>query len=375
MGIDGMPGDRPSRIPGHGKNMRCLYLTADRVGVETGGGKVTLHEMMALQSLGHETKVWDRELLDSDNYGNEPWKWDGRAFDLVRWEKDSFGLVHVYAGTWPKTIKALKETGAKVCVTIAAHCVKTSKQEHEKLGIDFNYPHLVQPDLWSKYIEGYRLADVIVCPGSVPAQTVRNYGKDFENKRIEIIPHGCSVPKEVKPQPKQFTLGYLGSLGVDKGVRYLLEAWKRLNYKDATLVIAGRDSNTPWAMQLIHSFGGGNIQLMGWVKDTADFYNRISVYCQPSMTEGFGCEIPEAMSFARPVICSDGAGAVDCVPKEWTFKAGDVDELCYKIQIVKDSVFHEPWHQEWRRIASNFTWEKVKQKYVDLWKGLINERN
>src|SRR5439155_1645283 len=149
-------------------------------------------------------------------------------------------------------------------------------------------------------------------------------------------------------------------------VRYLLQAWKRLNYKDAVLILAGRDSTSDWVAGLIREYGGGNIRLMGWVKDVADFYNSISVLVQPSCSEGFGIEVLEAMSYSRLVICSDGAGAVDLLPRFCRFPATNVDELCSQIAYHKDNYemndFVSRWTSAYQSKASDHTWSKIRQR-------------
>jgi len=366
---------------------------------------VTRHESEALASMGHECVVLDRSVLGG---GPEPWGADAAAVKKLETLGD-FDLAHFYAGTFGDTAHRLKSRGCRISWTIAAHSVAVSKREHEKLGIGFPYEHLTSPELWRRYIEGYRLADVIVCPGSVPAQTVREYGGEFAIKRIEIIPHGCDLPTEkcqvcdglgdttwpsedggspllicdkcsgrgsitTPPTslPDRFVVGYLGSCGApDKGVRYLMEAWKRLNYADALLILAGRDSTSPWVRQMWQQFGGGNVHFAGWQEDVSSFYDSISLYIQPSASEGFGIEVVESLAAGRPVLCSRGAGACDVVAPTMTFPACDADALADAIHNARAG-----WHpdqEQCLRAAAKYTWGKVRQQYVDLWQSLLNQ--
>ncbi len=345
-----------------------LYCTADKVGEKSGGGLVTHHESEALKSLG-PCEVWERNFLDSK--WDEPWKWDGFAQAYVAGWEESFQLAHIYSGTFSATVRELQKRGTKTCYTIAAHDREVSRREHELLGIPFNYPHLVEEDLWQRYIEGYRLADVIVCPSLIARKTVREYGPEFEKKRIEVIPHGVDLPPVVAPLPKRFVVGNLGSWGADKGIRYLLEAWKKLNYKDEFLILAGRDSTTPFARQMTSHFGGGNIYLMGPVENPSDFYNSISLLAVPSATEGFGITVGEAMAHARPVIVSEGAGAVDLVPPDMRCPPCDVEALCERIATAKQSWDLEKLGKSCRETVEEYTWNRIRERYVSLWKGLV----
>ncbi len=353
-----------------------LYLTADEIGARTGGGRVTLEEAAALAELASERResfkmIGRAELLSAARDAGmtqleEPWWYDRVAYHLF----DSWiNLCHLYAGTFGGCVEKLKAKGAKVSYTVAAHDREVSKREHERLGIPFNYPHLVKPELWDRYVAGYRGADVIVCPGSVPAATVRRYGGDFGEKRVEVIPHGCDFPADVVPPPQRFVCGYMGSAGADKGLRYLFAAWKKLAYTDATLILAGRDSTSPWVRQMWQAFGGGNVVFAGWQDDVSDFYNSISLYVQPSATEGFGIEVVEAMSHGRPVLCSDAAGACDVVAQTMRFKSCDVDALCHALDNARCG--WQPEQDQCRRVAEQYTWTKVREKYKALWRTML----
>ena len=49
------------------------------------------------------------------------------------------------------------------------------------------------------------------------------------------------------------------------------------------------------------------------VDNVGKMYNSCSVYVQPSVTEGFGIPVLEAMAYARPVIVTEGAGVYELV--------------------------------------------------------------
>lgn len=357
-----------------------LFITADKVGTQSGGGLVTHHEYEALKTLG-DVQLYGRGQVDTTNYGEEPWCWDvcvGSEVHRQRMAKENGAVIqqprlaHLYAGTFSQTVSELKKLGCKITYTAAAHDVQASRLEHEKLGMQYNYPHLTQPDLWARYLRGYMEADVLITPSTHSAQVMRAFGC---TNRIEVIPHGCEIPKRIAPLPKLFTVGYLGvCTGPDKGVRYLLEAWRKLDYKDAILVLGGRDSTHPFTISLVRAFGGGNIQLRGWVDNVSDFYDSISLYVQPSVTEGFGIEVLEALAHDRPVICSRGAGAADIVPSGFLVPGHlvpscDVDALAAKIDEVR---YRMIWDRP-QQFAHPFTWDKIRRRYVDLWKSLLGE--
>lgn len=350
--------------------MHCLYLTADQIGTPTGGGAVTYHESQALISVCNKSTVWHRDNLICN--GPEPWGWDDCAVNRFAVPL-RYDLAHVYAGTFSKTVAELRKRGIKVTYTAAAHDVNESRKEHQALGWIYGYPHITDPEQWKQYVAGYLAADVLICPSRHSEFVMRGFGV---KNRIEVIPHGCHVPKDRHDLPSHFCVGYLGAVGPDKGLVYLLKAWKNLNYQDGSeLLLAGSYSNSDYVQALIKQFDVSHVRCLGWMDNVSDFYNGISLYVQPSVTEGFGIEVLEAMAHARPVICSTGAGAADLVPSAWTFQPRQWDTLASKIDMAKSLVGKHGRSPMlgWSDTAEQHTWDKIKARYVKLWKELLED--
>ena len=345
-----------------------FYITADRVGIPTGGGIVTHHEREALRSLGEEvvTVTLNHSLPAADPFSQDQ-EILGRVKHLTKgfWVRPT--IAHCYAGCLTETVRYLRSIGCKVTYTAAAHSIEVSKREHQKLGIPFLYPHLIQPELWEKYVAGYLEADCLVCPSTYSKRVMESYGA----KKVEVIPHGCNLPEKVAPLPEKLVVGYLGAFGPDKGIIYLLDAWKRLNYDDAVLVLAGASSTSPYVTELIEAFGGGTIVQLGWVHDVSEFYNNISLLIQPSASEGFGCEVLEAMSAGRIAICSDGAGAADVAL--FVVHSCDPTEIAKYIDAFKTNKGNvlEGYSEKSRETAKDYTWDKIEKRYVNFWQNLL----
>lgn len=351
-----------------------LYITADRVGIQSGGGIVTKNEYEALCELG-PTILLDRERLKAGEI-NDPWGYDDVAYSMLENVTDTIEICHFYAGTFSKTVNLIKKKGGRTVYTCAAHSKEDSREEHIRNGFPYPYTHLTDPVQWQRYNQGYLDCDVLVVPSTHSATIMREYGRIG---RMEVVPHGVHLPERITPLPKDpFVTGYLGSVLPDKGVIYLLQAWKQLDYKDAILVIGGRDSTSETFLYLVSRVYGAafpnNIKCLGWLENVSDFYNKISLYVQPSATEGFGIEIIEAMAHARPVISSLGAGGHDVVPDGWKFDARDVKELAAKIDVARNVVsdLSDPnWHLHWRKRAEKYDWKLIRERYKSMWRSLV----
>ena len=373
-----------------------LYITADLVGLPTGGGAVTYHESLALTELG-DCLIWDREQLLPFAKGEDPWCWDEAALLKLQYSDITPEHVHLYAGTFTKTVLTIKDRWpeCKVTYTAAAHNIETSKIAHTLAGWAFHYPHLTDPVQWEDYVEGYRKADVVICPSTHSAECMYSYGC----MRIQIIPHGCEIPSTLEAKKElgfsNFVVGYLGAYGPDKGVATLIEAWRLLNYKNSEcLLLGGRDSTSPYFQSQLRSLLGneitfqqnvdgktlrvlipncGIIYLGGWFDSVSDFYREIDLYVQPSLTEGFGIEVLEAMAHGKPVLCSRGAGAVDLIKESSRFVPNDPRALADHIE--RDRLYlkqygGKDWGQFNRELAMALSWEKVRKLYGDFWRSL-----
>jgi glycosyltransferase involved in cell wall biosynthesis len=354
--------------------MRTLFATADSIGTETGGGVVTRFEANALQQLGGEIITLDSSDINPEIYQqpNNPYVQDYITDSLVlQILIQKLDLAHFYSGMFAKTIMRLKAAGVKTTQTIAAHDVILSREEFKKLGIPYDFPHLNNRFLWLTYIEGQLMVDKVICPSVISKKTVEAYGV----RDAVVIPHGVIPPNDVIPIPNVFHAGYLGQPGPDKGLIYLFQAWTKLNLVGSRLLMAGRDISQ--IAPIWTSLGSkGEVEFMGFVQNVSQLYNACSVYIQPSVTEGFGIEVLEAMAHGRPVIVSDGAGAADVVTDGvdgFVVPKRDPDAIADRILLLKnDPTRLDTMGKNARVTAMNYTWDKIIPRYQTLWLGMIN---
>src|SRR6185312_5827327 len=104
--------------------MSLLYITADKIGDQSGGGLVTAQELTALQAFAQQrlqsTKNPDYSAVINLNRTNlindqlEPWKWDRQALWALGHYRQIPKLAHIYSGTFGETVKYLKNGNCKV---------------------------------------------------------------------------------------------------------------------------------------------------------------------------------------------------------------------------------------------------------------------
>ncbi|MBA7685286.1 N,N'-diacetylbacillosaminyl-diphospho-undecaprenol alpha-1,3-N-acetylgalactosaminyltransferase [subsurface metagenome] len=346
--------------------MKSLYCTADTIGTETGGGVVTYNELLALKGISSEITVIERKDIEPTKFHQVDSPFLEDYFALEQIKDKHFDLAHFYAGCFSATIRWLKSRGTKVSYTIAAHDRKVSIEEFGRLGLEYPFHNISDDDLFNIYIEGQKLADMVIAPSTKSAQLLKSEGC----KKVVVIPHGCVLPKQVKPIPERFDVGYLGAVGPDKSLIDLIRAWAMLNYSDSTLILAGSGTETlePFIRQISNR---GQFKILGRVPDISNVYNSCSVYVQPSCTEGFGIEVLEAMSYGRPVIVTEGVGAKDCVKNGITgfiIPIRSPQDIAGKIDCLKQN--RETLLEMGARArieAKQYAWNKIRKCYSQIW--------
>jgi len=267
--------------------MALLYLTQDQIGTPSGGGFVTRFEHDAMASLGEEINQFDNTDIPACD---DPFESDERfcrAMKRIVAECGVPKIVHCYAGCFTTTVQFLKSKGTKVTYTADAHDPDRSIEEFVRCEVDYPWRHMSDRNLRAMYAKGYTLADAVIVPSTHSERIMKAFGCS----RVVVIPHPVRPFPELK-FPKKFTVGYLGQGGPDKGLRYLLEAWRDLDLKEAKLVLAGNCAGT--VIPLWRRHGGRDIVLLGFVEHEEKFYGRISIYVQPSV-----CLVPGSMVMAN----------------------------------------------------------------------------
>ncbi|GAH08266.1 unnamed protein product, partial [marine sediment metagenome] len=265
-----------------------VFCTTAPIGKGHGGGIVSYYECQALKEISELIQVVCPISEDmgvpvetislNDRYHDNPFMWDYVTSLKVKHADIAF----FNGGPFSSSTRAINPS--LVVVDVPAHNLEVSVEEHQNLIGVYPYRQLIDQPLRDWYFDYMVNADLIICPSKMSADYVKRY--PGTKAKVVVVPHGTDLPGEAKPLPEQFKVGYLGATGPDKGTIYLLKAWAGLMYKDSELLLAGAE----WRENRISSLfqRGQRVNILGRVESISDFYNSISVYCQPSVTEGFG---------------------------------------------------------------------------------------
>ena len=202
----------------------------------------------------------------------------------------------------------------------------------------------------SKYIKfGEKVATQKADEIIVLSEGVQKYFMDTYRRKTVFIPNGVNRPILRSPQliKEKFGLDkdeyilFLGRLVPEKGITYLIEAFRGIT-TDKKLVIAGGSSDTDAFMQELKTLAQGDERIVftGFVQGQMleELYSNAYLYTLPSDLEGMPLSLLEAMSYGNCCITSDIAECAEVVEdKALVFKKADVPDLKEKLQYACDN--------------------------------------
>lgn len=229
---------------------------------------------------------------------------------------------------------------------------------------------------------------IITVSDSVKSELVKEFGLDPDRCIVTPIPPRAEFYKKSNREvhqkygiPTEKYIYFIGNLEPRKNLKVLLEAYLQLPVeirKEYSLILAGSRGwkNTSLQNDLKKAEEAGeNVRHIGFVDqtDSPTLYQKANVFVMPSIYEGFGMPILEALASHCPVIASDipvlrevgGDVAVYANP-------ADAADFRDKIadQLRQNSVTPE-WQKRADRNLARYSWEENVRKIIDLTNQLI----
>lgn len=236
----------------------------------------------------------------------------------------------------------------------------------------------------SKYIKfGEKVATKYADEIIVLSEGVQKYFMDTYGRKTVFIPNGVNRLIPRSPQLIKEKLGldkdeyilFLGRLVPEKGIAYLIEAFKNVK-TEKKLVIAGGSSDTDAFMQELKKLAEGNDRIVftGFVQGQMleELYSNAYVYTLPSDLEGMPLSLLEAMSYGNCCLTSDIAECAEVVEdKAILFKKSDIDDLKEKLQCVCDNPDAVKKLKDGAAdyICQKYNWDDVTEQTLKLYQS------
>lgn len=234
-----------------------------------------------------------------------------------------------------------------------------------------------------------KIADVVLYDSIETKEAAEKFAPELKNKKTHIqyviVPKiqkinnvfEKSVETDLVENSAQEFFLYVGNMEKRKGVDLLIEAYDkyRENGGCKALVLAGKsreedvDKKLEWITQKY-----AEVTYYGYVSDTKkqELYEKCTCFLFPSMAEGFGICVLEAMNFYKPVIASDLTIFREIVGDSinyFSLEGGrnmQIDNLCKKMMDYESAVDEKVYDEMMERYLP----ERLGQKIVDILGGV-----
>jgi glycosyltransferase involved in cell wall biosynthesis len=159
----------------------------------------------------------------------------------------------------------------------------------------------------------YQLGDAITVPSTFAAKSFLELG--FTRDKVHVVPYGVDLTRfgrRSEPSSQRFDILFAGYASVQKGVPYLIEAFKRFRHPAKRLTFAGRVS--PELRSLLGAgLRGLSVRFLGSLPqaELATVMSASHVMVLPSVQEGLAMVQAQALACGCPVIATTNTGAED----------------------------------------------------------------
>lgn len=240
--------------------------------------------------------------------------------------------------------------------------------EHELALPDREFAEMAtEPHLANGWVVASRFTAQTLIERGVPAEHVRvvPYGVD-----ADVFALRAAAPRAERP----FTILYVGSLSQRKGLSYLLDAIRSLNTRAFRLVLCGRGIVDT---RLIATYSDINVEVCIGLS-RAELIRQMQsadVFVLPSLAEGFGHVILEAMSCGLPVIATPHTCAPDVMEHDrhgFIVPIRDAEAIAARIAWGMDNRAELAAMGEAAALrARQFTWERFRAGVRDAYRQMV----
>ena len=217
----------------------------------------------------------------------------------------------------------------------------------------------------------------------VLSESAQQYFKETYGRETVLIPNGVNKPVRLEPDRigekyglrKDEYILFLGRLVPEKGLEYLINAYKDL-HTSKKLVIAGGSSDTKEFEEKVKDMAASDDRIIftGFVQGRvlSELLSNCYIYVLPSDLEGMPLTLLEAMSYGQCCLVSDIPECVGVIEdKAVTFKKGNVQDLKSQMQaLLANPETVEAYRKEASSyVCGKYNWDDVARKTLKLYYG------
>jgi len=241
-----------------------------------------------------------------------------------------------------------------------------------------------QRDKWggfaTKYLKlGERIAVKYADEIIVLSEDMKSYFKTTYGRTTTFVPNGVNLPepKQARIITEKYGLKeedyilFLSRLVPEKGLHYLLEAFRDIN-TDKKLVIAGGASHSNDYVESIQKMAEKDprVILTGFVQgqELEELFSNCFLYCLPSDVEGMPLSLLEALSYGRRCLVSNIPENMQITKRFGIyFRKSNVEDLKLKLQEAF-STTRQNQQQIRQYVTQQFDWDKVVEQTLRIYR-------
>lgn len=328
---------------------------------------------------------WSKDLENLWHSGNPLLKYYERFFNHPRTvSKLDADVFHIIDHTNGHVAYWLKKSGKPVVIT----CHDLVQYVYpEILKNQSRFPALSMA-MWQYSVKGITVADRTIAVSTNTAKDISNW-LNVNPQKTTVIPNGVESDFRVLPSKvvrewrSQYTktseeicILNVGSNHQRKNIITVLKAIKKIADKNIPVCLwkLGDDFTKEQKQFIEDNKLQANITLINKCdRDSLiKFYNAADVLLAPSLYEGFGLTILEAMACGTPVVTSNVSSLPEVAANAAILvEPLDVDEICKAIlRLKKDSTYYQKIIRLGLSRAKNFTWRKNAEQTVHIYENL-----
>ncbi|MEM5797830.1 MAG: glycosyltransferase family 4 protein [Candidatus Aenigmatarchaeota archaeon] len=237
----------------------------------------------------------------------------------------------------------------------------------------------------------YKFVDLAIGISDYACKEIEKYG--VPKRKIVHIPNGIDVKdyqkidgtklkklkKELNLSKNDFVFGCFSRFSKSKNIKFLIKNFEKFP-KSKLIIVGAIDNNDRGYFEECVKLARKNNSIIipnVQEEDKKYYYHIFDVFLYPSLWEGFGLPMIEAMACGKPVICFNRFSMPELVKNYYNgFCVNTQKEFFNKIELIyKNNKLRKKLSKNAKKFVSNFDWEKITKKYKDLINIFENENS